>query len=422
MNSCVRTVLLFALSFALGSRLGSEELLSGIYVAPHDLAIGTEPQGEHLVPVTLGQPAVGTLRTDPVFNTEIRRLPENHSHVYSQLQSFSHDNKYVILIDHDKGYHVRRYSDLSVVANSMGWHSAYRWIPNTHKIIALEKNPVRFRMFDCDTRVWSTLLELPQYLDLSGSKSYEELSRDGEWTAVYITDSGNGNQHIISVNLKEKRVGFERSLVDMGATDQSGKLLSPDWVGVSPLGNYVVVQWVRDNTIPASGLELYDIETGAFVRRIYTHHHHSDLGVSNDGKEYVVTSELSSPTNRNYPGIVVHWLDGSDAVHLRPMPWARMGHFSCQGPDGVILISAGGSFDGAYKNELYAAYFDGSVRRLVHHRSTSSEYWVQPKASISRDGSKVIWSSNWGVSGARGVYSLENLSLVVPVVDPKREP
>lgn len=420
MSSCVRSAALFVFSILLGSPLGAQESLSGIYVPPHEVAIGTEPQGEHLVPAVLAQPAVGTSTTDPVFNTEIRRLPENHSHVYSQLQAFSHDNEYVILIDHDNGYHVRRYSDLSIVVNSGGLYSAYRWIPGTHKIIILEGNPVRFRVFDCDTGEWSTLLELPQYLYASGSRSYEELSHDGEWTALYITDAGDGTQHIISVNLKEKRVGFERSLVDMGATDPTWGLLAPDWVGVSPLGNYVVVQWVRDDTIPASGLELYDIETGAFVRRIYTHHNHSDLGVSTDGREYVFTSELNSPINNNYPGLVMHWLDGGDAVHLRPMPWARTSHFSCQGPNGVILISAGGAFEGAYKNELYAAYPDGSLRRLVHHRSTGNEYWVLPKASLSRDGSKVIWSSDWGVSGTRSAYVLENLSLVAPAVDPEQ--
>lgn len=41
-----------------------------------------------------------------------------------------------------------------------------------------------------------------------------------------------------------------------------------------------------------------------------------------------------------------------------------------------------------------------SVRRLCHHQSdyigSGNNYWASPRASISRDGRFVIFSSNWG--------------------------
>lgn len=43
------------------------------------------------------------------------------------------------------------------------------------------------------------------------------------------------------------------------------------------------------------------------------------------------------------------------------------------------------------------------MQRLVHHRSSSCAYWVQPRASLSRDGRYVIFASDWqqetGVNG-----------------------
>jgi hypothetical protein len=411
MGGAIKTLTVTAFLCAAASSLAGE-VLSGIYVPPHDIRGGNEPQGAHLVPADVIRPEEGQRVIDPVFRTVIRRMKANHSHVYSQLQAFSHDNEYVILIDHDSGYHVRRYSDLSPVESSRGWFSAYRWIPGTHKIITLENDPVRFRVFDVDRQEWSTLMELPDFQYAHGPRSYEELSRDGEWTAVYVNDDGDGNSLIVSVNLDEKRIGFSRGIVEMGAFSQEWGVLEPDWVGVSPLGRYVVVQWVRDDTVPASGLELYDIETGEFVRRLYTHHNHSDMGLSPEGREYMATSELASPVNGNFPGLVIHWMDGGEPLHLRPMPWSRMAHLSCQGPDGVVIVSAGGEFDGAYKNEIYAVYLDGSLRRLAHHRSTAGDYWVQPKASASPDGSRVIWSSDWLEEDAIDAYVLENLSLV----------
>jgi hypothetical protein len=36
------------------------------------------------------------------------------------------------------------------------------------------------------------------------------------------------------------------------------------------------------------------------------------------------------------------------------------------------------------------------VLRLAHHRSTRCGYWVQPRASMSRDGRYVVFASDWG--------------------------
>ena len=54
---------------------------------------------------------------------------------------------------------------------------------------------------------------------------------------------------------------------------------------------------------------------------------------------------------------------------------------------------------GAYTNELLQIKLDGSqVLRLAHHRSRpyqANTYNWQPKMSTSRDGSRVVYTSNY---------------------------
>ena len=58
--------------------------------------------------------------------------------------------------------------------------------------------------------------------------------------------------------------------------------VEPDWVGVWPLGHFLVVGWARDGTDGACGVETFDIQTGAFVGRVSDGHHHGDLGILAD--------------------------------------------------------------------------------------------------------------------------------------------
>ena len=57
-----------------------------------------------------------------------------------------------------------------------------------------------------------------------------------------------------------------------------------------------------------------------------------------------------------------------------------------------------------YTNELLLVKLDGSeTRRLLHHRSRPvNDYLYQPRAAISRDGSKLVFTSNYGLPGILG--------------------
>ena len=63
----------------------------------------------------------------------------------------------------------------------------------------------------------------------------------------------------------------------------------------------------------------------------------------------------------------------------------------------------GGGVQKAFDNEIVQVATDGSdrVRRIAHHRSVGGSYEDTPKATISRDGQFVAFTSNWGNAGGR---------------------
>lgn len=64
---------------------------------------------------------------------------------------------------------------------------------------------------------------------------------------------------------------------------------------------------------------------------------------------------------------------------------------------------SGGPVLAPFDNEIFQLATDGTnrVRRLAHHRSIALSYEAQPKANISRDGTFVAFTSNWGRAGGR---------------------
>ena len=79
--------------------------------------------------------------------------------------------------------------------------------------------------------------------------------------------------------------------------------------------------------------------------------------------------------------------------------WGIGEHISCRGPRGVCLVTTGSPASNGwnpFEAELFLQYTDGSVLRLAHHRSSNCGYWVQPRATISRDGRYVVFASDWG--------------------------
>lgn len=385
----------------------------------------TDPEAV-ITPAPIALQPVGVPFVDPAFGTTMIRLTdasergEYAAHVYSQLQAFSYDNEYV-LITGSEGYRVMRMEDFTWVEDLVTWTwNNPRWHPTLpHTIVHYDSNEdttLRVQYTNVDTLETTTVFTFPEpYERIRVNQSFDELSKDGRWMAGMASQSG-GSQVIFSLDLETMALGAELPLDELYGQnglclpDPQWGVLEPDWIGVSPLGNYLVIQWQRDWGEGAQGvchaLESYNIETGDFIGRIYDGHQHGDLGVLPDGEtEIFYTSTFENPEDNNLPALVYHELPGtpngfSELHHLRTVNWGVGEHISAQGPHGVALIGSGmlGGEDEEwfpFRQELFLLYADGSVLRLGHTRSSSCGYWVQPRASISNDGRYVIFDSDW---------------------------
>jgi hypothetical protein len=109
-----------------------------------------------------------------------------------------------------------------------------------------------------------------------------------------------------------------------------------------------------------------------------------------------------------------------DVTSLIPGYWSyrtQQDHFSMLADNERWALSSrfstsGGPVLNQFDNEIVQVATEGSnrVRRIAHHRSLVSIFEDQPKASISRDGRYVAFTSNWGVvNGRRDVYIVVNI-------------
>lgn len=351
---------------------------------------------------------------DPTFCTEIQRV-DVRSEVggfetpeYAQLQAFSSDNQYVLLLG-DLGYRVRRVEDMTILDLDLSEINAVRWYDATH-LVHYDTNAdttVRVQLTNVESGDRETIFTFPEpYERIQVAPSSDELSHDSRWMSG-VVQRNDGEWVIFAVDTVDARMGAALPVVDLYADacepDPEWGVIMPDWVGVSPLGNYLLVQWPRDGIARCSGLETFDLQTGDFLGRVYDGHQHGDVGVSEDGREFFMTFELYHPSGNLAIG--VRWLPGSDTVvepdYVNVIDWGSAEHISCQGPAGVCLITAGELPDngrGVYEGELFLQYLDGTTQRLAHHRSSSCGYWVQPRATISEDGTLVAFASDWGAT------------------------
>ncbi|MBI5604295.1 MAG: hypothetical protein HY879_13180 [Deltaproteobacteria bacterium] len=189
-----------------------------------------------------------------------------------------------------------------------------------------------------------------------------------------------------------------------------------DWVGMSPLGNWVLIGG-NSGTARIAGLTMADRQLTTF-HQLAPATAHADIGLDNQGREVIVMQNTAT----DYIDLIPIALDTtpvtsaggygtSSIVPLIRLYYASNDnglqsgvHISCN-CNGYCVVSTYTAPNRPEQNWLdrtiVLARLDRSrpaVWYLAKVYTTTSLYWEETQATISSNGKKVVWASNWGTN------------------------
>lgn len=199
--------------------------------------------------------------------------------------------------------------------------------------------------------------------------------------------------------------------------DQGQRL---DWVGMSPLGNWVLIAGESEAGVPPNWGLLMASKDFSVLHELHQNTGHADVGLDTRGREVVVmqnaqtdyvdlipldlqATPVNTPADYNNnvikPLVLLYYNSES------PLGMNSTGiHISCNYP-GYALISTYIQPNLADRNwldrSLVLVRLDPNKTRAVYLAktyNTTQQYWEETHASISNDGSRIIWVDNWGQS------------------------
>jgi hypothetical protein len=411
------------------------------FALPLCLALATtvasaQPVTNHLAlpMLDLAKPAAGSSIQDPVFGTTICRLTDAAAAgqpglcpLYAKRQAWNADESLLLITSGDGSialhdgttYQFKRALD-GVGGDDVFWHPTA-----TNLVLYNPQNCLYAHDVFTDQETLVCALTNFYFADTAGEGN---LSRDGRYYAAYGRDYDETNGTVTP-----------RAVVvmDLTAPREIGRLLLPtnltdfDWVSISPLGNYVVIDYSTELTGPFEGVEVYDRWLTNRLWQKPLGSGHSDLGVDANGDEMLVMGLYDDQSNTTLLK-KFRLRDGQETLLLSGMDWSFYNHISCRNEERSEWCFVS-TYDGEgrltddpaswlpFEDEIFAVKLDGSqqVERLAHHRSRrfspatpdsdTSVYWAEPHATVSRRGDRILFGSNW----RQGVDNVTNVDAYI---------
>lgn len=368
----------------------------------------------------LAEPSPRTPFRDPVFGTCLLRVTDRQAdpapgditglkNEYSRVQAFNADGTLLIAYGTEGNWYLYDVGSLQPLGQ-LPVEVEPRW-DATNPDLLYYTDETRLMSFDVRsgerrivhefaddfpgqrvTAVWTCYEGSPSF----DGRYWGLMAEDEDWLAVAF----------LVYNLQTDQVIATRTLPDRPEVDN---------VTISPLGNYFLASYddycepgtLGDDAHPC-GLMVYDrsLENGRSLVRIIGH---TDVAVDADGREVLIYQEIDTDH------IAMLDLATGTVTELFPIDFSHSPiglHFSGRAarlPGWALISTYSGGYpqdatwmdDAVFAVELKAG---GRVVRLAHTHSLVDEnqehdYWAEPHASVNRDFTRVVFTSNWGRSG-----------------------
>lgn len=352
---------------------------------------------------TTARPARGALTRDP-FGQALYRVSDSADPVtgfarndYSRRQAFSAGNKWQLVYSNDGHWHVYDAEMLKYGKKLAGpaGDAEPQWHPtNADLLHFLGNNGVGLKLHELNVATnqnrvvadfgprlkakWPTAT-------FAWTKSEGSPSADGRYWCFMVDNASFSGVGVFTWDMQTDTILGMHSTTDR-----------PDHVSMSPSGNYCVVS--GDS---ARGTVAFSRD---FVtsRKLLAKSEHSDMALLPNGDDAFVAVDYQSGAGDVF---FINLRTGERTV-LFPSylsGTARAFHFSGKGygVPGWVLISTYGEYGGAKQwldRKVFLVELKASPRVLnvAFHRSNVASYFFEPHATISRDGSRVAFTSSWG--------------------------
>ncbi len=359
---------------------------------------------------TLVPPPAGQSYLDPVFGTAVHRISDSRNqpnsadtgnlafinHEYSTMSPFNQDASRILLVhqsyfalyDGDGRYQQDLPFEISASAEP-------RWSRHDPNLLYYVFGN-SLKSYDVVSGVRTVVRTFVEYSTVDG-RGESDICADGDHFVLV------GNGHDIFV--------YEVS------TDQKGPVLDAsghpfDNVHIAP-GDGVIVTWYASGPARYAGAELFSRDM-SFLRQLASVAGHADVARDTDGQGVLLWSSAADPQAppECQNGVVKIRLADGQRTCLLNLDWGLGVHVSAADAGGWFFVSTYAPADpnpllGAwrrYTGEVLQVRLDGSmVRRLAHHRSRPlNPYHYMPRAAASRDGRRLVYSSNYGLPAMLG--------------------
>lgn len=335
---------------------------------------------------------------DPSFGTTVTRIadrvvfhdPDSRSirHAYSKNQAWNADGSLLMLSFH---------SDAPLLDGD-----TYELLGRVHEpfeAVWLNTDPAHMlgvrgtSLIEWDARAdrrSAVLHHFPGYRRIDLGASEGNLSNDDRYAALFGVRGGR-DVDILVYDLVADQVVSRRSFPHSGIEVQLNN------VTMSQSGDRVIVEFNGYGNGPRRGIVSYDRHLSDRVHLSKQGATHFDACVDSTGAESIVVGADDSST------IVSTNLKTGRVTRLLPKGVVSAFHISCRNLDrpGWAYISHYFSHDELHLlnfDEVFAVKLDGSgtVERFAHeYHSKHVSYAREPQAVPSRDGSRVLWASDW---------------------------
>jgi hypothetical protein len=351
-------------------------------------------------------PAAGGSYVDPTFGTSIRRLsdalatPDDASggtltfimNEYSTPSIYNGDDSYFVL-GHQSYFAIygkdgRYVKDAPLEMNAS---TEPRWSRRNPNVVYF-KSGNALKQYDVTTGQIVVVHTFAEYARVTG-RGESDICFDGD--------------HFVLVGDDREIFVYEIS------TDRKGPVFSTDGHDFDSVyisaDDDVTITWLQAGTGRFQGIELFDRSMN-FLRQVARAGGHMDMTRDANGDAVLVWANGGDPDPICDNGIVKIRLSDAQQTCLLTLDESLAAHVSGSDQDWVVVStyapsdpSPGGAWP-VYTNEILRLNLAGGpVERLAHHRSRpSNDYNWEPKATINRDGTRIVYGSNFGLTMTEG--------------------